>query len=74
MNDEPTNIILERLNRMDKRLDKLDTIQGDVLMLRESVRRIDPKMTSVSSYMAGFHAVFREEAQLREKPVAILVL
>lgn len=57
MSDEPTNIILERLNRMDKRLDTLDTIQGDVLMLRESVRRIDSKITSVSSHMAGFDAV-----------------
>ena len=50
MSDEPTNIILERLNRLEK------NVLGEVQLVKESIRRIDAKTASTNSYLAGLHS------------------
>lgn len=49
--DNTSNIILERLNRIGQRLSALEEMRGDIGVLKESVRRIDAKMTALSSHI-----------------------
>lgn len=58
--DNLSNIILERLNRMDDRLKNIEqdasTIKTDMTIVKEAVRRLDMRMSSMDSYMSGFHS------------------
>jgi hypothetical protein len=51
-----SNIILERVNRIGERLKSLDEIRSDVAVLKESVRRIDARIAYMDSYLAGVHS------------------
>ena len=54
-----SNIILERVNRIGEQLKSLDEIRSDVAVLKESVRRIDARIAYMDSYLAGIHSQLR---------------
>jgi hypothetical protein len=51
-----SNIILERVNRIGERLTSLDEIRSDVAVLKESVRRIDARIAYMVLIWRGFTA------------------
>jgi hypothetical protein len=53
MNDNVANLILEKVNRIDERLSRVET---DLSIVKESVRRIDGRLVAMDHYMAGFNA------------------
>lgn len=66
MSDEPKNIedfTREYLRRIDRKLDRagnrLDAVEQDVSILKEAVRRIDARVASMDSHMAGFYSATR---------------
>ena len=56
MDEKVTNLVLERLNRMEKTLQSdILPIKEDIRILKESVQRIDARMSSMDHYLAGFY-------------------
>ncbi len=54
-----SNLILERLYRIDKKLEKLDSLEQDMAMVKDSLAKTHMHLTHMDSYMAGFYSNLR---------------
>ncbi len=60
MNEENiSSLILERLNRIDKKLEKLDVLEQDMAVVKNSLTKTHMRLTHMDSYMAGFYSNLR---------------
>ena len=58
--DNISNIILERLNRMEDRLSgDIAVLRSDMSVVKEAIRRLDTRLEAIENHVAGLFATSR---------------